>query len=312
MNSFTWFDIITGFNEKKWNYELETLPNIITERIGQFETKSILELKEYLKNNKKNKPKKLKVFLRTVKNKDNEHLFDTSALQFNSINGTLFQVASNFNCHELGSPQNSVFSGRYLTQLMVDCTQGPSAVGGAIFGAFLRVVNHKKSEINLLDNTPLKQKNGKLYNNKFSNFNSDLIKIGLHTNIMANFCRSDYHFEYNQTRPIIDQIFTSTCIFDNKKDNYYDLCKILLEKAYEGTYLAGIIRKSPKIVLTLIGGGTFNNPMNIIIKTIINIHNLYSSFLPEECEIILPIYEPKRYDIENLFLNNKNIEILWI
>ena len=312
MNSFEWFDKIAGFSEKKWNYQLDTLPPIITNNMGQFETKSIKELKLRIKGLKKTEPKKLKVIFRINKNKDNENLFDTSALQFYSQNGTLFQVASNFNCHELGSPQRSVFSGKYITQLMVDCTQGPSAAGGAVFGAFLRVAQHRQEEINLLDETLLTHFNGKLYNNdRISELKPDLIKIGLHTNVMANFCRSDFHFEYNPNGPIIDQVFTSTCIFENKHDRYYDLAEILLEKAYEGTYLAAIARQSPKIVLTLIGGGTFYNPMNIIVDKIIKTHNLYSQFLPEDCEIILPVYEPNRTDIENLFKHKSNVDIVW-
>ena len=36
MNSFEWFDKITGFSEKKWNYQLDTLPAVITNNMGQF------------------------------------------------------------------------------------------------------------------------------------------------------------------------------------------------------------------------------------------------------------------------------------
>jgi hypothetical protein len=257
--------------------------------------------------------KKLKVIFRTSKNKDNEHLFDTSALEFYSQDRTLFQVASNFNCQELGSPQRTVFSGNYLTRLMTDFTQGPSAAAGAMFGSFLRVAEHRNEEINLLDEVHLTHYNGKLYNNdKITKFVPDLIKIGLHTDVMANFCRTDYHFEYKPTAPIIDQVYTSTCIFENKLDKYHDLAETLLEKAYEGTYFAGIIRESPKIVLTLIGGGTFYNPMNIIVDKILRVHSLYSGFLPEDCEVVLPIYEPNRTDIEYLFKHKPNVEIVWI
>jgi hypothetical protein len=312
MNAFEWFEQIVGFREKKWNYQLDTLPKIITDNMGVFETKSIYELKQNIKNIKKTTPKKLNIIFRRVKNKDNEHLFDTSALQFNAKNGTLFQVASNFNCHELGSPQRTVFSGKYITQLMIDCTQGPSASGGAVFGAFLRVANHRKEEINLLDETLLNHYNGKLYNyDGISTLKPDLIKIGLHTNVLANFCRTEYNFEYNPNGPIIDQVFTSTCIIQDM-DTFYDLAEILLEKAYEGTYLSAIMRRSPKIVLTLIGGDTFRNPMELIVEKIVKIHNLYSSFLVDDCEIILPVYGPNRTDIERLFRYCDNVDITWI
>jgi hypothetical protein len=313
MNSFEWFEKIVGFSERKWNYELNTLPSVIRDNMGSFETYTIDELKNKITNIKKNESKKIKVMFRKKKDKNNEHMFDTSQLQFTSQDGTLFQVASNFNCHELGSPQKSVFSGKYITQLMVDCTQGPSASGGAVFGAFLRVSKHKNKEINLLEDTlTLIPNNGKLYNStNFEQFNADLIKIGLHKNVQASFCRSDYIFAYNPNASKIDQVFTSTCIL-NKYDNYFNLADILLEKAYEGTYLSAILRSSPKIVLTLIGGGTFNNPISLIVNKIIKIHDLYSQYLPTDCEVVLPVYEPNRYDIENLFKKNKNVEIVWI
>ena len=132
---------------------------------------------------------------------------------------------------------------------------------------------NEEKEINLLEDTPLKPNNGKLYNtSQYSNFNQDLVKVGIQTNVRANFCRSDYKFEYNPNNVKINQVYTSTCIISNKYDNYLDLADILLEKAYEGTYLSGIISKTPKIVLTLIGGHTFQNPMNLIINKIIKIN----------------------------------------
>jgi hypothetical protein len=147
MKVANWFEKIVGFNEKKWNYQLDSLDKTIVRKMGNFETKKIKDLKTELRNITKSESKKLKVLFRKSKNKENENSFDTSALQFYSPNGTLFQVASNFNCHELGSCQGNIFSGKYLTQLMDDCTQGPSAAGGAVFGALLRVGLHKQKEI---------------------------------------------------------------------------------------------------------------------------------------------------------------------
>ncbi len=44
--------------------------------------------------------------------------------------GTMFQVASNFNCLEFGSVKCDIESGLYCTHLMTDSTQGPAAAGG--------------------------------------------------------------------------------------------------------------------------------------------------------------------------------------
>ena len=316
INSFEWFQQIVGFPEKKWNYQLDTLPPIITDNSGNFETKSIQELQPIVKLRPNTGIKKLKFIFRKQNTKENEQFFDTSELQFNAIPNTLFQVASNFNCHELGSVTRSVFSGKYITRLMVDCTQGPSASGGAVAGAFVRVAKHKEKEINLLEDTTLNPNNGKLYNtSEFSMFNPDLIKVGIQSNVSANFCRSKYNFKYNSTGVKINQVYTSTCIFSNRFDKNHELADILLEKAYEGTYLVGIELNCPKLVLTLIGGGVFNNPMNLIIKNIIENHIKYSPYLLEGCSVEIPIYETNRTDIENLiskYSNNKNVEIVYI
>lgn len=314
INSVEWFQQIVGFPEKKWNYQIDTLPNIITDNMGIFETKSIQELKSAIKLKQNTGIKKLKFIFRKQKTKENEQYFDTSELQFNAKENTLFQVASNFNCHELGSPYQSVFSGKYITQLMVDYTQGPSASGGAVAGAFARVAKHKCEEINLLENTSLNPNNGKLINTaEFSKFNPELIKVGIQSNVRATFCRSNYNFAYDPLGPRINQVYTSTCIFTNKYDKNHELSDILLNKAYEGTYLAAIDLDCPKIVLTLIGGGVFHNPINLIIKNIIENHEKYSPYLPEKCQVEVPIYESNRTDIENLVKKyNSQVDIKWI
>jgi hypothetical protein len=309
INSFEWFEQLLGFTEKKWNYQMETLPNFVLEKAGNFETKSIKELKENINLTNKEKIKSLRFIFRNKKTKENEEFFDTSELQYNAQEGTLFQVASNFNCMELGSEFRSAFSGKHITQLMVDQTQGPSAAGGAVYGTMLRISKHKEKEINLLEDTPLKPNNGKLYRtSEFPNFDPDLIKIGLHTNVGANFCRTDYKFEYNPDNVKINQVYTSTCIYNNRSEKNNTLAEILLTKAYEGTYLAGITTGCPKIVLTLIGGGVFHNPMELIIKSIIENHRKYSPYLQKDCQTDVPIYMGdidkiiqliKRYSNEN-------------
>ena len=64
-----------------------------------------------------------------------------------------------------------------------------------------------------------------------------------------------------------------------------------VKAAYDGTYLAAIYAKSNKLVLTLVGGGVFNNNYGQIAKAISEAHEQYSKFLPKTCEIVLPIYD---------------------
>jgi hypothetical protein len=58
------------------------------------------------------------------------HAIQVSALQSQAQPGTMFQVASNFNCLEFGSVKCDIESGLYCTHLMTDSTQGPAAAGG--------------------------------------------------------------------------------------------------------------------------------------------------------------------------------------
>jgi len=302
MNSKNWFYKLTGISESEWDYTMESLPNKIDIKdCGEFNTYNIYELQKMiarqLNNNSDKKINNNKIKIYTRKNYDNDKLFDTSSLQFHGESNTLYQVASNFNCHEVSSEIANVFSGLYLTKLMRDLTQGPSAAAGAGHGSILRLTQHKKKPINLLEDTALKVNNGKLYNSNQTVIDDNLIKIGLHSNVRACFLRS-LQFEYNPNGPIIDQVYTSTCIC-SRRDKDFKLPQILLTKAYEGTYMCGIYKKSKRIVLTLIGGGCFNNPLDLIIQIIATMHKKYSKYLREDCEVILPIFDPNPREILN-------------
>lgn len=299
-----WFYGILGFYETEFKYTLEEIPDSIKNKMGSFDTISIFKLKEKIKHLKKlNTNKNLIVKYR--KSHDNIDSFDTSALQFYAKQGTLFQVASNFNCLEIPHKNYNPFNGYFLTKQMIDYTQGPSASSGTAFGSVLRLINHKKNKIDLLIDTPIIQHNGKVKyseNNHIEEFDNDLIKIGLHSNVEANFLRSD-NFKYKENGVKINQVFTSTCICNDSQPN--KLSEIFLEKAYEGTYLSGIITKAPRIVLTLIGGSSFNNSIKLICDTIIKVHLKYSCYLPTDCVVELPIFEPNpSYILSNLKYND--------
>ena len=210
----------------------------------------------------------------------------------------MFQIASNFNCHENASMNTNLFNGYYLTNLAEDLTQGPSAASGAGAGAIVRLIHHYKKPINLLEHTDCHVRNGKLIKigKKLDN-----IQIGLHTNITTD------------TR-IIDQVFTSTIQLDN---NCKDLkcAEILLKSAYDGTYLSAIYRQTEKLVLTLIGGGVFNNPLQLIFDSVANSHIHYAP-LSSLKEVILPLYNiniDPQYLIDKLISNGyaaNNIKVM--
>lgn len=310
MNQYNWFERLMGFNEKDFNYTLDEIPKEHIDKMGKFNTCSIKELKAMIfeneKFNKKNTNNKLQIYVRNSNN--NIDIFDTSAIQFSAKENSLFQVASNFNCMEVPNVYYDVFNGKYITQMMTDKTQGPSAAGGAAFGVISRLIEHKIKNINLLEDTSIESINGKVYySNKIeSNFDRDLIKIGLHQNVMANFLRTN-KFKYNENGPRINQVFTSTCICNNNKPN--KLSRTLLESAYEGTYLSAIMTEAPEVILTLVGGGVFNNSHQIICDVIMEMHNKYSPYLAKGCVVKLPIYEPNPVNILEYLHGHKNIEI---
>ena len=272
--------------------------------MGIFEQVNIAQLKEQIDftnpgSNNTHNPVKLNVYYRDTYDSHTE-LFDTSALQYNAKPGTLFQVASNFNCLENASKKTNVFNGYFVTGQMTDTTQGPSAAAGAAFGTILRLIKHKESPINLLIDTPIEQNNGKveyckMKNLNISSINQEHIRVGLHRDVTACFLRDGTNFAYNAKGPKINQVFTSTCICDNNTPN--SLSRILLEAAYEATYLCAIITNAPEVVLTMIGGGVFNNNHGVIIDALMRAHNKYAPYLPKDCIVKLPIYVPTPYVI---------------
>ncbi len=98
------------------------------------------------------------------------------------------------------------------------------------------------------------------------------------------------NFAYNPQGPRINQVFTSTCICENLRPN--SLSRTLLEAAYEGTYLCAVVTQAPLVVLTLIGGGVFNNNHELIIQAMVKAHDKYAPYLAKDCIIKLPIFMP--------------------
>lgn len=304
MQADNWFEHIVGFPETEWDYKLSSLPIPLRNQMGTFKEVRIDSLEEKVLSMPKAKPPVLKVATRNDSRFEDN--FDTSALQFYGPEGGMYQVASNFNCLEVGSVHTNPFSGYYVTKKMIDVTQGPSAAGGCALGSILRTAIHKENKIDLLRDVDLKHINGKL---KWFELDKDIdrnaIRVGLHTDVPANFKRTRQEFKYNENGPKIDQVFTSTCICQNMKPN--KLSEILLQAAYDGTYMAAVLRGSPKLVLTLIGGGCFNNNTTQIATAITNAHNKYAQYLKPGCEVILPIYD--RYYINYIKILKDNTDI---
>lgn len=262
---------------------------------GKFELMTIKQLRDVPL-----KPKTIPTFTIYIRKsyKGSNKYFDTSSLQLllESDKPVMYQVASNFNCHENGSVHTNLFSGYYLTDHMTDRTQGPSASAGAGLGAIIRLKHQMESPINLLEDIKqISVMNGKITrvdNDNVDSIDIDLIKIGLHTDVSANFDRSSSCIFYEDGK-IIDQVYVSTIRLDERKTirpYVRQTVKILLKAAYDGTFLCANERGTERLVLTLVGGGVFHNPIEEIYQSIVN------AFVNIGChsnlkEVILPMYD---------------------
>jgi hypothetical protein len=314
-SSESWFNEYCGMPVESWDLNMQSLPENVQYDAGNFQTYTIAKLKDMAKiktqnkNTSQIKESKLNqhdynvkplVFRFRSSTISNEHEFDISAIQimeYKKNDKIMTQVASNFNCLELPSEHISPFSPDFIEGIMTDTTQGPAAASGCIAGTLQRISIHKLNPINLLQNTNLDVKNGKLYasqKNLEIKFDEDNIMIGLQKNVRANFIRYST-IEYIENGPIIDQVYTSTCICDKMNKN--ELSKKLLKCAYDGTYLSAIECDTTKLFLTLIGGCSFSNNINYILDAIYDAHIMYSPMMPDNSVVIVPIYDVNK----NLF-----------
>jgi hypothetical protein len=214
---------------------------------------------------------------------------DVGGLQATAPPGTLFQAASQFNCLESTGP--------YVTpvvQYFRDYTQGPRASISAFPGTLLRhyaapglqgkrFVQTDKTQLNLLAEVFAPEvavvQHGYLMAQNVRDpaalvaaltdrFES--IRVGVHEGVQVVL---GYDFEGSvdgsEDRRVA-QVFTSTVAGGGYGDRgmstaeFEGACRQLLRGAYLGTLLAAAARGQRRVVLTLIGGGVFGNPIPLI------------------------------------------------
>ncbi len=214
-------------------------------------------------------------------------LTDIGTLQATAPPGTLFQVASQFNCLEATGP-HVVPVQKYVH----DSTQGPRASVSAFPGTFLRhyrataadgsrFVQTDKRCIELLgtvvDSTIADVRSGYLQSTGVRDMAAlatalvdrfDEVRVGVHADVEVVF-----GYDWGGTVPTvpgalppqrISQVFTSTIALGgySRDDGSKALAitrRQLLRAAYLGTLLAAIDVGSQVVVLTMIGGGVFGN-----------------------------------------------------
>jgi hypothetical protein len=217
---------------------------------------------------------------------------DIGSLQAHAGERTLFQVASQFNCLEAPGPHLTPVA-RYLS----DPTQGPRASISAFPGTLLRHYAAPASDgtrfaqaddgrqIELLGEvchpTIARVRNGYLLEDEITDPPAfldtlerrfDRIRVGVHDDVQVVLGHDWAGAVERDPPPRIAQVFTSTLAaggYGALSTPLVDVCRRLLEAAYLGTLLSALALDRSRVVLTLIGGGVFGNPIPLIWESIL-------------------------------------------
>lgn len=219
---------------------------------------------------------------------------DIGGLQATIGGRPLFQVASQFNCLE--SPGRHIVP---VAQYFFDPTQGPrAAVSG--FPATLQrhyaapgrdgerfVQETDRQQVDLLADVfspaPSPVRNGYLTDDGGLGGSAvaaalekrfDRIRIGVHDEVDIVLGYDWYGAVGDGDQHRVTQCFTSTvaALYGGESAfgaQFERVCRQLLRAAYLGTLLAAVALERSPVVLTLIGGGAFGNPHELIWESII-------------------------------------------
>lgn len=218
-------------------------------------------------------------------------LNDIGNLQATSGEGCLFQVASQFNCLEAPDPFIAKV-GDYLK----DPTQGPRAAVSAFPATLLRhyaapgpdgsrfVQTTDGPQLDLLEGAcgPGSGSNGYLMGDGALSPVEIVRRLEQNFEAIAVGVQRDAEVVYGANwlggvpdpAPSIAQVFTSTVAGGYGGEQTFGTkfraaCTLLLRAAYLGTLRAALRSNERRVVLTLIGGGVFGNPIPLIWESIV-------------------------------------------
>lgn len=234
----------------------------------------------------------------------------------------MVQVASNFNCLEVGGTNCWPDQGYLVDLIHEDRTQGPAACFGPLAATLYRAhfifQEYNEGQLEYSGQTRYKQinllkdveeyfgvpVNGKIQLEGKEAFINDIdsvsgdIKVGLHTDVLILYGRENgKSFKLQQPYQSIDQIFSASINLSQyhaqtSRERLTAIIKSCLRAAYEGAYLSAIERKRKILYLTLIGGGVFKNPIAFILDEIANAHRKYSNHRKSRLEqVVLCLYD---------------------
>lgn len=268
---------------------------------GVFSTPTLRELKESVQAKATGGRSRLSLLVGA------HPLFDIGSLQAGAGPGALFQAASQFNCLE--APGARIVPVRYY---LGDSTQGPRASISALPGTLLRhyaapgphgrFTQTDQKDLNLLrdalDPEVARVQSGYLRSAGIRsgsealrqlNENFEKIRVGVHDNVQVLFGHN-WSGPVPKENPGIGQVFTSTIALGGYSfgaSDLRDLCTPLLRAAYLGTLTAAIQTERPTVVLTLIGGGVFGNPLRDIWNAILWALNETDELISEPLDVIV-------------------------
>jgi hypothetical protein len=239
---------------------------------------------------------------------------DIGALQATSRD-TLFQVASQFNCLESSGPRVT-----NVANYFHDFTQGPRASISAFPATLLRhyrapgaggrsfVQQTDGEQIDLLADAcgGRVSQNGYFTGEGINDLEAtiaaldtqfDKLRVGVHNDVQVV-------LGYNWDGAVADsedrriaQVFTSTaaggCYGAEEilgAGTFVQASRQLLRAAYLGTLLAAVCLGYKRVCLTLIGGGVFQNPINLIVDSIFWALDEVRPYLSEDLEVIVNGY----------------------
>ena len=324
-----WFYTLFGFREMDYNYKeiqskftisnrkLKSQVNNQVYLIGDFSNPSVAELKHLVKNSYYSPG--IPIFRCKI-------VGDIFLLHSRPENrGALFQAASQFNCLEFIDPEITPEDG--VTIYSSDPTQGPACAiptGPATvyrnyFFPFQQGIGQTRDrQINNLES--IQQILLDIYGKRFFRVKNgytvadkkDLVELNqilanpdlcqlLIEQLKVGFLKSAevvFRDRYNilgDPDQLVSQLYVSALSIayaGNNKD-WYPLAEIILNAAYEATIYAGLLNyletENNKVYLTLLGGGAFGNPPNLIVNAIKRAVNI-SRQLSLPLEIICGFY----------------------
>jgi hypothetical protein len=241
----------------------------------------------------------------------------------------MFQVASNFNCLEASTPYVNFSAAPYLTKKMSDVTQGPAAASGAAVSAIVRTHAafvdpdtlaisgqvHGGRQVELLGAPSLHSHfpvtNGKVFWDRRDAYPSwpaeearvEDVRVGLHCDARVQFVRTDRRdvcIPVKKPFPVVDQVFVAAMnmfapgVAKMSVETAASKMRFLLDAAYKATYVAAKARQSTHLFLTLVGGGSFGNPLGVVAEAMAraHAHAVQDNGMPCLQKVIVPLFDP--------------------